>query len=245
MVITINRPDKLNALNREIISELHAVLESNKYNPHIRCIVITGSGTKAFVAGADIAEFANFDVAGGTELSKKGHQQVFSYIEQYPKPIIAAINGFALGGGLELALSCHMRIVSETAKVGLPEVSLGLIPGYGGTQRLAQLIGKGKATEMICTGTPINAQTALQWGIANDVVAPERLMEAAMELAERISKNSPRAIAHALQVIQAGHGASEAGLAAEIEHFGACFSSSDFKEGVDAFLSKRKPEFKD
>jgi enoyl-CoA hydratase len=243
-ILTINRPEKLNALNRQTLNELHKTLEQLKSDTAVRCVIITGSGTKAFVAGADIAEFADFNQAEGTALSREGHDLVFSYIEQYPKPVIAAVNGFALGGGLELALSCHIRLFSDTAKVGLPEVTLGLIPGYGGTQRLAQLIGKGKATELICTAEFINAQDALAWGIANALHAPDQLMAQAQAMAERISKNSPTAIGHALQVIQAGHATSNTGLQAETQHFGACFTSQDFKEGVDAFLNKRKPDFK-
>lgn len=242
--ITINRPEKLNALNRQTLSELHNTLEQLKSDASVRCIIITGSGSKAFVAGADIAEFAAFNQAEGTALSQQGHEFVFSYIETYPKPVIAAVNGFALGGGLELALSCHIRLFSETAKVGLPEVTLGLIPGYGGTQRLAQLVGKGKAIELICTAEFINAQDAYAWGIANALYAPDQLLSQAQAMAERISKNSPSAIGHALQVIQAGHASSHKGLEAEMQHFGACFTTEDFKEGVDAFLNKRKPEFK-
>lgn len=242
--LTINRPEKLNALNRQTLNDLHKSLEQLKSDTSVRCVIITGSGTKAFVAGADIAEFADFNQAEGTALSREGHDLVFTYIEQYPKPIIAAVNGFALGGGLELALSCHIRLFSDTAKVGLPEVTLGLIPGYGGTQRLAQLIGKGKATELICTAEFINAQDALAWGIANALHSPDQLMAQAQAMAERISKNSPTAISHALQVIQAGHAASNSGLLAETQHFGACFTSQDFKEGVNAFLNKRKPDFK-
>ena len=242
--LTINRPEKLNALNRQTLNDLHKSLEQLKSDTSVRCVIITGSGTKAFVAGADIAEFADFNQAEGTALSREGHDLVFTYIEQYPKPVIAAVNGFALGGGLELALSCHIRLFSDTAKVGLPEVTLGLIPGYGGTQRLAQLIGKGKATELICTAEFINAQDALAWGIANALHSPDQLMAQAQAMAERISKNSPTAISHALQVIQACHAASNSGLLAETQHFGACFTSQDFKEGVNAFLNKRKPDFK-
>ena len=195
--LTINRPEKLNALNRQTLNDLHKSLEQLKSDTSVRCVIITGSGTKAFVAGADIAEFADFNQAEGTALSREGHDLVFTYIEQYPKPVIAAVNGFALGGGLELALSCHIRLFSDTAKVGLPEVTLGLIPGYGGTQRLAQLIGKGKATELICTAEFINAQDALDWGIANALHSPDQLMAQAQAMAERISKNSPIAISHA------------------------------------------------
>ncbi|HQQ95235.1 MAG TPA: enoyl-CoA hydratase-related protein [Bacteroidia bacterium] len=244
LVITINRPDKLNALNRQTIEELHETLLEAENQPDIAAVIITGSGQKAFVAGADIAEFAHFSVEEGKQLSSLGHFKIFNFIENYNKPIIAAVNGFALGGGLELAVACHMRVVSENAKMGLPEVGLGLIPGYGGTQRLAQLVGKGKAFEMIVTGDMINAQDAYKWGLANYVTTPEELMKKCFELALKIESKSPTAIKTAIKVINAGYNNKLNGFEVEIEEFGKSFGTGDFKEGVAAFLEKRKPEFK-
>src|SRR3954466_15683009 len=191
LIITINRPDKLNALNKQTIEELHETLVEAENQNEIRAVIITGAGQKAFVAGADISEFANFSVSEGKQLSSLGHFKIFNFIENFSKPIIAAVNGFALGGGLELAMACHIRVVSETAKMGLPEVSLGVIPGYGGTQRLAQLMGKGKAFEMIVTADVINAQEAYKWGLANHVTAPDALLEKSLEIAGKISTKSP------------------------------------------------------
>ncbi len=244
LVITINRPDKLNSLNRQTIEELHETLAEAENQNEIRAVIITGSGQKAFVAGADIAEFANYSVEEGRQLSAGGHFKIFNFIENFTKPIIAAVNGFALGGGLELALACHMRVVSETAKMGLPEVSLGVIPGYGGTQRLAQLVGKGKAFEMIVTADMINAQEAYQWGLANHVTAPDKLLEKCFEITSKISSKSPTAIKTAIKVINAGYNNKLNGFEVEIEEFGKSFGTKDFKEGVSAFLEKRKADFK-
>ena len=182
LIITINRPDKLNALNKQTLEELHETLVSAENDKSIRALIITGSGTKAFVAGADIAEFANFTTKEGQQLSSNGHFKVFNFIENYSKPVIAAVNGFALGGGLELAMACHMRVVSSNAKMGLPEVSLGVIPGYGGTQRLAQLVGKGKAFEMISTADTITADDAYKWGLANHITPQEELLNKCFEI---------------------------------------------------------------
>ncbi|MCC5917582.1 MAG: enoyl-CoA hydratase/isomerase family protein [Cryomorphaceae bacterium] len=244
-VITVNRPDKLNALNSETIESLNAQLREVKDDKDIRAVIITGSGTKAFVAGADIAELANLDVNGGRELAQRGQDLLFSFVEQMPKPVIAAVNGFALGGGLELAMSCHVRIASPNARLGLPEVSLGLIPGYGGTQRLAQLVGKGKAMEIITTAGMMSAEEALKWGLVNHIYDQETLLEEAKKLAGKMIVQSPTAIRHALEAVRAGyeHPQSE-GLKKEIAHFGQCFGSEDFKEGTSAFLAKRKPAFK-
>lgn len=239
--VTINRPSKLNALNKDTIRELSHYLDAANKNPDIRVIILTGAGEKAFVAGADIAEFAAFSVKQGKMLSAEGHQLLFDRIEHMSKPVIAAINGFSLGGGLELAMSCHIRVASENAKMGLPEVSLGLIPGYGGTQRLAQLVGKGRALEMITTAGMITAEAALQMGLVNHVTSAGSLMEKCREIAGKIAANSPAAIAAAIQAVNAGF--SRQGFDAEIEQFGTCFGTADFKEGTSAFLEKRKANF--
>lgn len=244
LVITINRPDKLNSLNKQTIEELHEALAEAENMKDIRAVILTGSGQKAFVAGADIAEFANFSVEQGKQLSALGHFKIFNFIENYSKPIIAAVNGFALGGGLELAMACHIRVVSDNAKMGLPEVSLGVIPGYGGTQRLAQLVGKGKAFEMIVTADMINAQDALKWGLANYVTTQEELLNKCFDIAGKIASKSPMAIKTAIKVINAGYNNQLNGYEVEIEEFGKSFGTADFKEGVGAFLEKRKADFK-
>lgn len=244
LVITINRPDKLNSLNKQTIEELHETLLEAENQRDIHSVIITGSGGKAFVAGADIAEFANYSVEEGKQLSSIGHFKIFNFIENYSKPIIAAVNGFALGGGLELALACHIRVVSENAKLGLPEVSLGLIPGYGGTQRLAQLVGKGKAFEMIVTADMISAQDAYKWGLANHVTTAEELLKKCFEITSKIASKSPSAIKTAIKVINAGYNNKLNGYEVEIEEFGKAFGTGDFREGVKAFMEKRKAEFK-
>lgn len=242
-VITINRPDKLNALNKETIQELSNAFQSAESDSNIRAIIITGSGEKAFVAGADISEFYQFSIEEGKELSAKGHEILFDLVENSTTPIIAAINGFALGGGLELAMSCHIRVASDNAKLGLPEVTLGVIPGYGGTQRLAQLVGKGKANEMIMTAAMIPAEEAMQWGLVNAVVPQAELLETAKKVAGKIAKNSPIAIASAIRSVNAGFKDGVNGYQTEIEEFGKCFGTEDFKEGTTAFMEKRKAEF--
>lgn len=244
LVITINRPDKLNALNKQTIEELHETLVEAENQSDIRAVILTGSGQKAFVAGADIAEFSNFSVEQGKQLSAIGHFKIFNFIENFSKPIIAAVNGFALGGGLELAMACHIRVVSENAKMGLPEVSLGLIPGYGGTQRLAQLVGKGKAFEMVVTADMINAADALKWGLANYVTTQDELLNKCFDITGKISSKSPTAIKTAIKVINAGYNNNLNGFEVEIEEFGKLFGTMDFREGVDAFMEKRKPGFK-
>jgi enoyl-CoA hydratase len=243
LLITINRPDKLNALNKQTIEELHETLIEAENRNEIRAIILTGAGQKAFVAGADIAEFSDFSVEQGKQLSSNGHFKVFNFIENFSKPIIAAVNGFALGGGLELAMACHLRVVSDNAKMGLPEVSLGLIPGYGGTQRLAHLVGKGKAIEMIVTADMINAQEAYKWGIANHITTQDELLNKCFEITSKISSKSPTAIKTAIKVINAGYNTKLNGYEVEIEEFGKSFATKDFKEGVSAFLEKRKPNF--
>lgn len=243
-IITINRPEKLNALNKETISELHEAFKTADEIPKTKVIIITGSGEKTFVAGADISEFANFSVSEGEELAAHGQEILFDFVANLSTPVIAAINGFALGGGLELAMAAHFRIASENAKMGLPEVSLGVIPGYGGTQRLPQLVGKGRAMEMIMTAGMIDANQALQYGLVNHVTTLEELIPLAQKLAEKIMRNSPVAIAAAISAINANYEDGIDGFEEEIEAFGKCFGTADFKEGTQAFLGKRRAEFK-
>ena len=244
LTITINRPDKLNALNKATILELHKAFVAANIDKSIRAIIITGSGTKAFVAGADIKEFAHFNTGQGATLSKNGHDLLFNLIADLSTPVIAAINGFALGGGLELAMSCHFRIASSNAKMGLPEVSLGVIPGYGGTQRLPQLIGKGKAMELILTANMMSAEEAQQFGLVNYVVEQDELLPLAEKLAYKIAQNSSSAIAAAIKSVNANYKHKTNGYKVEIKNFGKCFGTTDFDEGVNAFLKKRKPNFK-
>ncbi len=243
-IITINRPAQLNALNKETISELHECLSVAHASQSIRVIIITGSGEKAFVAGADIKEFASFSVEEGQLLAAQGQALLFSYIENMSKPVIAAVNGFALGGGLELAMASHIRLASTNARMGLPEVSLGVIPGYGGTQRLAQLVGRGKANEMVFSAGMIQASDALQWGLVNYVVEPEQLLEKAEEIARKIIQNSGTAISAAIRSVNANFTDGVNGYDTEINEFGKCFGTADFKEGTTAFLEKRKANFK-
>ncbi len=242
--ITINRPSKLNALNKATLEELNKAFSLLEKDEETKVIILTGSGTKAFVAGADISEFADFNVAEGADLARKGQELVFNFIENLSKPVIAAINGFALGGGLELAMACHFRIASDTAKMGLPEVSLGVIPGYGGTQRLAQLVGKGKAMEMIMTANMLNAVEAKEYKLVNHVVAIDELLPFCEKIASRISKNSSQAIQSAIKAINANFDKTKNGFEVEITEFGNCFGTDDFTEGTTAFLEKRKANFK-
>lgn len=242
--ITINRESKLNALNKATLAELHTAFFDAFANPAVGGIIITGAGAKAFVAGADISEFAGLDAAGGAALASDNQTLVFDLIANGNKPVIAAINGFALGGGLELAMACHIRVAAETAKMGLPEVTLGLMPGYGGTQRLTQLVGKGKALEMILTADMISAADALQYGLVTHVVSQEELLAKAEELMLKIISRAPLALAAAIRSVNAGLTDGVNGYQTEIEEFGKCFGTEDFKEGVAAFLGKRKAEFK-
>lgn len=242
--IIINRPAKLNALNGATIQELHDGFQLLENNNEVRVILLTGQGEKAFVAGADISEFANFNITEGTKLAAKGQEILFDFVENLKKPVIAAINGFALGGGLELAMSCHFRVASENAKMGLPETSLGVIPGYGGTQRLTQLVGKGRAMEMIMTANMITAEEALQFGLVNYVVPLEELIDFTKKIAAKIMRNSPVAISSAISAINANFKEGVNGFEIEIENFGKCFGTDDFKEGTTAFLEKRKANFK-
>ena len=241
--ITINRPKKLNALNRDTIQELHDAFEALNADENSKVIILTGSGEKAFVAGADISEFAHFSVEDGGKLATKGQELLFDFVENLGTPVIAAVNGFALGGGLELAMAAHFRIASDNAKMGLPEVSLGVIPGYGGTQRLPQLVGKGKAMEMIMTAGMIGAEEAHQCGLVNHVTTQEELLPLAQKLASKIMRNSLVAISGAIKAVNANFKDGENGYETEIKEFGNCFGTEDFKEGTTAFLEKRKAAF--
>ena len=241
--ITINRPSKLNALNQATIAELHKAFKKADEDKKTKVIIITGTGEKAFVAGADISEFADYSVVQGEKLAAEGQAKLFDFVAHLSTPVIAAINGFALGGGLELAMAAHFRIASDNAKMGLPEVSLGVIPGYGGTQRLPQLVGKGRAMELIMTAGMIDANQALQYGLVNHVTTLEELLPLAEKLASKISGNSTMAIAAAIEAVNAGFEAGENGFEEEITQFGKCFGTADFQEGTQAFLQKRKANF--
>ena len=245
--ITINRPKKLNALNKATIEELHTALTIAEQESETRVIIITGSGEKAFVAGADISEFADFnidfDVSEGARLAGKGQEMLFDFVENLSTPAIAAVNGFALGGGLELAMACHFRVASNNARMGLPEVSLGVIPGYGGTQRLPQLVGKGRAMEMIMTAGMIDANQALQYGLVNHVKSQEELLDCCIKIAQKIMNNSSVAIGKAINAVNANYKDGVDGFKVEIKGFGDCFGTADFKEGTTAFLEKRKADF--
>lgn len=241
--ITINRPAKLNALNVATIQELHHALEQLDADTTTQVIILTGEGEKAFVAGADISEFAHFSVEEGAQLAQQGQELLFDFVENLRTPVIAAVNGFALGGGLELAMACHFRVASDNAKMGLPEVSLGVIPGYGGTQRLPQLIGKGRAMELIMTAGMIDAETAKSFGLVNHVVPQAELLEFVRGIANKIQRNSPAAIGQAIKAVNANFKDGVDGYKTEIKSFGKCFGTEDFKEGTTAFLEKRKASF--
>lgn len=243
VVIKINRETKLNALNNETLNELSTLLDVLQADTNVKGVVITGTGNKAFVAGADIKEFVGLSAEEASTLARFGHEKVMDKIQHFSKPILAAINGFALGGGLELAMACHIRVASENAKMGLPEVSLGIIPGYGGTQRLAQLVGKGKALEMIMTADMIDASDAQQWGLINHIVSQENIIAKCIEILEKIYSRSSSAISFAIQSVNAGILNPEEGSNVEIELFGKSFESAQAKEGISAFLEKRKPNF--
>jgi enoyl-CoA hydratase len=241
-IITVNRPDKLNALNKEVIDGLSAAVEEVYTNPDIKSAFITGAGSKAFVAGADISEFTSLDASQGAELARRGQQLVFDKIENSPKPIVAAVNGFALGGGCELAMACHFIIASDNAKFGQPEVNLGLIPGYGGTQRLVQAVGKGRAMQLIMTGETFTAEEAMQWGLVNAVVPQEQLAEKVKGILQLINSKAPLAITKVIESIN-NFDHNQQGYDFEIQRFGDCFATEDKKEGTLAFLEKRKPVF--
>ena len=242
MTITVNRPDKLNALNKLTVQEIGQAIHHANGNAEVCAVIITGSGTKGFVAGADISEFVGLSVEQGRAMAKAG-QDVFKSIEDCPKTVIAGVNGFALGGGCELAMACHLRVASENAKFGQPEVNLGLIAGYGGTQRLIQYIGKTKAMELHLTADMITAEQAVQLGLVNYVVPQERLIPKCLELIEKIKSKSPKAVAGAISAMNAYFAEGVDGYQAEIDEFGKCFATEDFKEGTSAFLEKRKPNF--
>jgi enoyl-CoA hydratase len=244
LTITINRPKQLNALNKDTINELNQALSAADSDSNVGVVILTGSGDKAFVAGADIKEFASFDVENGKKLAAEGQTKLFNLIENLSKPVIAAINGFALGGGLELCMASHIRVASDNARMGLPEVSLGVIPGYGGTQRLAQLVGRGKAMEMVTTAGMISADDAKSCGLVNHVTTPEELIGLVEKIASKILKNSPNAISGAMRAINANYIDGVNGYDAEIEEFGKCFGTPEFIEGTTAFMEKRKAEFR-
>jgi enoyl-CoA hydratase len=242
MLIIINRPDKLNALNKTVLDELNTAIDEVYSNAAIRSVIITGAGPKAFVAGADISEFQGLKHSEGMDLAKKG-QDIFKKIEDSPKPIAAAVNGFALGGGCELAMACHFRIASENAKFGQPEVNLGLIPGYGGTQRLTQLIGKGRAIELLITGNMLNAATALQYGLVNYVVPQEELLTKTLSILELVNTKAPLAVGRCIKAANAVFDHTIDGFTEEVKLFGECFATQDMVEGTSAFLEKRTPNF--
>ncbi len=242
LTITINRPDKLNAINVTVMNELGLVVDEVYNNPEIKSVILTGAGSKAFIAGADISEFSGVQKEG-FELSRKG-QLIFFKIEKSPKPFIAAINGFALGAGCEVAMSCHIRIASPNAKFGQPEVNLGLVPGYGGTQRLAQLIGKGRALELLLTANMIDANTALQYGLVNHIVEQENLISKSKEILGLINTKGPIAVAGCIKATNAVFDETIEGYELEAKIFGECFATEDMKEGRNAFLEKRKANFK-
>ncbi len=243
LTITINRPDKLNALNKTVMEELSKVIDEVYKNDEIRSVIITGAGAKSFIAGADISEFVGLSADEGKALAKKG-QGIFMNIEECPKPVVAAVNGFALGGGCELAMACHFRIASHNAKFGQPEVNLGLIPGYGGTQRLVQLIGKGRAIEMLISANMIDADTALKYGLVNYVVTQQELLEKAKSILLEINTKAPIAVAECIKAANAVYNESKNGYSIEMSGFGTCFGTEDMKEGTTAFLEKRKAIFK-
>lgn len=242
LTITINRPDKLNALSKDVFTDLNTVIDEIISTAEIKSAIITGAGPKAFVAGADIAEFGGLDKGAAMALAKRG-QDIFARIENCPKPIVAAVNGFALGGGCELAMSCHFRVASENAKFGQPEVNLGLIPGYGGTQRLVQLIGKGKAMELLLSAHMIDAAEAKQLGLVNYVTTAETLLEHTKKILDIINSKAPLAVAACIKAANAVYDETKDGYAVEIEEFGNAFATEDMKEGTTAFLEKRKAVF--
>jgi enoyl-CoA hydratase len=241
--ITINRPDKLNALNKIVLDELDNAIDTVYNDDKIKGVIITGAGEKAFVAGADISEFVSMKDEQGAAFAKRG-QDIFFKIENCPKPVIAAVNGFALGGGCELAMSCHFRLASINARFGQPEVSLGIIPGYGGTQRLTMLVGKGKAMELMMTGNIIGADEAKSLGLVNYVEAAENLIPKTIEILSLILTKSPIAISKVIAAVNSYFDFDKNGYGEEIKLFGEVFSSEDKKEGATAFLEKRRPEFK-
>jgi enoyl-CoA hydratase len=243
LTITINRPEKLNALNKDVFTDLENVINEVERNSQVSSAIITGAGPRAFVAGADITEFNGLSKEQAVAMAKRG-QDIFSKIERCNKPVVAAVNGFALGGGCELSMACHFRIAGENAKFGQPEVNLGLIPGYGGTQRLVQLIGKGRAIELLISANTIDAQTALQYGLVNYVVKQDELLSKARSILETINTRAPLAIAACIKAANAVYDETINGFDLEVKEFANCFDSEDMKEGTAAFLEKRKAIFK-
>jgi len=241
-IITINRPDKLNALNKDVFNDLDKVTDEIYQNREIKSAIITGAGSKAFVAGADISEFLTLDASQASQLSTRGHR-VFDKIEDSPKPIVAAVNGFALGGGCELALACHFIYASENAKFGQPEVNLGLIPGYGGTQRLTQLVGRNRALELLMSGNMISAKEAMDCGLVNKVFPAEELLPKTKEILSLIQTKAPIAVTKVIECVN-NFDHTRQGYDLEIKKFGECFATEDAKEGAAAFLEKRKANFK-
>ena len=241
-ILKINREKQLNSLNQGVINDLVSALSDEKKNKNIKCVIITGSGEKAFVAGADIKEFYKYNKEEGSKMARENQNKLFDLIENFTKPVIAMINGYALGGGLELALSCHIRIGSHNSIYGFPEVKLGLIPGYGGTQRISNIIGRGKACEMIFSAKMIKSEEAYRIKLINELYTQEELYQKTIELAKTISQNSSQAIKKAIKSINSSY--EMKGAETEIQEFGECFQTEDFKEGVSAFLEKRKPKFK-
>lgn len=242
LTITINRPDKLNALNREVINELDKIFDEVDSSDEIRGVIVTGAGSKAFVAGADVSEFSAFTSEQAKAMSKNGHR-IFNKIEAASKPVIAAVNGFALGGGCELAMACHMRVASENAKFGQPEINLGLIPGYGGTQRLPRYVGKGKAMELLLTADMISAQEALQLHLVNHVTTPEELLPKCRSILDKIKNKSALVVDQVIACVNAHSEKGEDGFEIEIDEFSQCIDTEDFREGTAAFMEKRAPVF--
>lgn len=242
-LVTINRADKMNALNAETLADISTLLDELERDNTVRGVILTGAGPKAFIAGADITEFQGLTAVEASDLAKIGHFHVMDKIANLSKPIIAAVNGFALGGGLEIAMACHIRVATVSAKLGLPEVSLGIIPGYGGTQRLTQLVGRGKALEMILTADMIVAEEALSWGLVNYVVPADELLTKCFNILDKIYTRSPLAISSAITAVNTGLINPESGFIKEIELFGKCFDTAESKEGIQAFIEKRKPNF--
>ena len=241
-LVTLNRADKLNAINTHVLGDLSRAFRQVRKDDRVRGVVLTGAGEKAFAAGADIEQFTDLDALAGHRFALRG-QSVFNTIESSPKPVVAAVNGFALGGGCELSLACHLRVASETAQFGQPEVNLGLIPGYGGTQRLPRIVGQGIATELILTGDRVTAKRAYEIGLANHVVPADTLITFAKDLVKKIASKAPLAVAMSLSALRAVDLPQPQGLQMEAALFGQACGTEDFQEGVHAFLNKQKPEF--
>jgi enoyl-CoA hydratase len=243
-LVTINRPDKLNALNRQTLLEIEDTVGMAMSDTAVHAVILTGSGDKAFAAGADVAEFAHYSPIKARDLSEAGHR-VMDSIAHAPKPVLAAIHGFALGGGLELAMACHLRVAAPTARMGQPEVNLGLIPGYGGTQRLVEWVGRAHALEMLISGDPIDAPTAVQWGLVNRISSStETLLDESITFLQRILQRGPIAVAHCLRLSAMAAQGNPDGYRQEIETFGSLFQQAESKEGISAFLQKRKATFR-